>query len=77
MQDGYRMAYVDWLYVLKQYRHKGIARKLFAEFENDCKKNNIDQFYLIRATNPEADKFYRHFEKAELSEVPLLRKYLK
>lgn len=76
MQDGYRMAYVDWVYVLKAYRHKGIAQMLFAELEKDCVRNQIDQYYLIRATNEEADRFYKNFEMAELSQVPVLRKYL-
>ena len=76
MQDGYRMAYVDWVYVLPEYRHQGIAQGLFREFEKDCMAKEIDQFYLIRATNHNADKFYRSFENASLSEVPLLRKDL-
>lgn len=77
IQDGHRMAYVDWVYVLKAYRHKGIAQKLFAEFEKDCIKNGIHQYYLIRATNEEADRFYKHFIGVELNESPLLRKYFK
>lgn len=77
MQDGYRMAYVDWVYVLKAYRHKGIAQELFAEFERDCVQNNINQYYLIRATNEEANRFYEHFEDVQLEETPFLRKYLK
>lgn len=76
MQDGYRMAYVDWVYVLPKYRHKGIAQGLFGEFEKDCRANGIDQYYLIRATNPDADRFYHSFEGAALSEMPLLRKDL-
>ncbi len=31
MQDGYRMAYIDWIYVLPGYRHRGIAQSLFIE----------------------------------------------
>lgn len=77
IQDGYRMAYVDWVYVLKAYRHKGIAQELFAEFERDCVQNNINQYYLIRATNEEANRFYEHFEDVQLEETPFLRKYLK
>ncbi|MDE5715540.1 MAG: GNAT family N-acetyltransferase [Anaeroplasmataceae bacterium] len=76
IQGGYKMAYVNWVYVLKAYRHKGIAQMLFLEFEKDCKKNNIDQYFLIRATNEDANRFYNQFENAELNEVPLLRKYL-
>ncbi len=36
----------------------------------------FDQYYLFRATNEEADRFYKNFEMAELSQVPVLRKYL-
>ena len=74
LQDGYRMAYVDWVYVLPSYRHSGIAQQLFKEFEKDCAANRINQYYLIRATNPSADKFYHSFENAELEDEPVLRK---
>jgi len=74
LQDGYRMAYVDWVYVLPEYRHIGMAQGLFREFEKDCLAHKIDQYYLIRATNPGADKFYHSFESAELSTAPTLRK---
>ena len=76
LQDGYRMAYVDWVYVLPEYRHRGIAQQLFKEFEKDCAANRINQYYLIRATNPCADKFYHCFESAELEDTPMLRKTL-
>lgn len=76
MQDGYRMAYVDWVYVLRAYRHRGIAQMLFAELEKDCAKNGIDQYYLIRARNEEADRFYGSFRGAQLQDTPLLRRYL-
>ena len=55
----------------------GRGPKLFAEFEKDCARKNIDQFYLIRATNEDANRFYNKFKNVELSEVPVLRKYLK
>lgn len=74
LQDGYRMAYVDWVYVLPEYRHKGVAQQLFKEFERECVHHSINQYYLIRATNPNADKFYHSFEKAELDDEPMLRK---
>ena len=71
------MAYVDWVYVRKAYRHRGIARMLFAEQKKDCARNGIDQYYLIRVTNEEAGRFYGNFRGAEMQDVPLLRKYLK
>ena len=54
-----------------------IARKLFAEFEKDCEKHEIHQYYLIRATNENADRFYKKFENVQLDEEPMLRKILK
>ena len=29
------MAYVDWVYVLPDYRHKGVAQSLFKELEKE------------------------------------------
>lgn len=74
LQDGYRMAYVDWIYVLPEYRHKGVAQQLFREFEQECVRYGIHQYFLIRATNQNADKFYHSFVKAELDDEPILRK---
>ncbi len=56
-QDGYRICYVDWVYVLPDNRNKGIAKKLFDEMTKDCGKNNIDEFRLIRTTNKNANDF--------------------
>ena len=74
LQDGYRMAYVDWVYVLKSYRRNGVAQSLFREFEKDCTNNSINQYYLIRATNKEAERFYKSFDNAKLNNQPILRK---
>ena len=38
--------------------------------------NEINQYYLIRSINTEADRFYHSFEAASLSEAPILRKKL-
>lgn len=77
IQDVYKMAYVNWVYVRKQFRQQGIAKRLFAEFEKDCISNGIDQYFLLRAENEGAEKFYRSFEGAELSNSPILRKNIK
>ena len=76
LQDGHRMCYVDWVYVLPKYRHQGVAQLLFQELEKDCKENHINQYYLIRATNELANSFYNKFSNATLDEEPLLRKEL-
>ena len=76
MQDGCKMAYVDWVYILPEHRHQGIAQGLFRAFEQECKDFGIDHYYLIRSERQEADRFYRAFSDAELSTEPLLRKNL-
>ena len=76
MQDGCKMAYVDWVYVLPAHRHKGVAQSLFREFETACKAFGIHHYYLIRSERPESDRFYRAFSGVELSNEPLLRKAL-
>lgn len=69
-QDGYRICYVDWVYVLPENRNKGIAKKLFDEMTKDCVNNNIDEFRLIRATNKNANDFYESFKTAKICEMP-------
>ncbi len=75
VQGGYRMAYVSWVYVLPQERHKGIAQKLFSLFEDECRKNRINQYRLIRSTNPNASRFYNSFKNVELVDYPVLNRY--
>ena len=64
-------AYIDWVYVLPEYRHRGIAQSLFKEMEKDCRKKCIDQYYLIKPTNANADKFITALQRVELSEAPI------
>ena len=75
-QDGYRICYVDWLYVLPKNRNKGIAKQLFSEMTKDCAKHNIDEIRLIRATNKNANDFYDSFKSAKLCELPFFIKQL-
>ena len=69
-QDGYRICYIDWLYVLPKNRNKGIAKKLFNQMTRDCVKHNIDEIRLIRTTNENANHFYESFKYAQICELP-------
>ena len=69
-----RMAYVSWVCTLKEARHSGVARGLFKQFEKECRKHGIDQYYLIAAENDEAKSFYGAFKNAEIKLQPILRK---
>lgn len=74
LQDLFKMAYVDWLYVLPSYRHQGVAQQLFKEFEKFCVKQRVNQYFLIQADNGNAQRFYRSFENAVSSFHAVLRK---
>lgn len=76
IQDGYKMAYVNWLYVAKKYRHQGIAQALFHAFEEECKANGINEYFLIQAKNQNADHFYHSFEDAQTIHEKILRKII-
>lgn len=77
IQDGYKMAYVNWVYVLRRYRNKGFAHALFAEFEKECRENDIDEYFLIQANNENATDFYNSFVSANIANEKILRKSLK
>lgn len=74
MQDGYRMAYVSWVYVAKQHRRKGIAQALFAAFERECAAQDVDEYFLLQANNPAATRFYQSFAEANSTKEMVLRK---
>ncbi len=74
LQDGFRMAYVDWVYVRKAFRHNGIAQGLFRELEKRCWDNHIDEYFLIPAQKPNADRFYGAFSDVNQELTPILRK---
>jgi len=73
-QGGQNMAYVSWVYVLGADRHMGVAQQLFRAFEEDCRNNDIHQYYLIQAANENARRFYGSFQNASSSAEMILRK---
>jgi len=66
--------YVDWVYVLKEYRHRGVAQLLFEAMENHLKTAGIGEYFLIMAENEEAQSFYRGFKGAVINRHELLTK---
>ncbi|MCL2603729.1 MAG: GNAT family N-acetyltransferase [Defluviitaleaceae bacterium] len=69
-------AYVDWIYVLKKHRHKGVAQFLFKEMEKYLKNHGINEYFLITAENEESKTFYNSIPNAEISKHDVLTKNL-
>jgi len=71
---GNLRVYVDWVYILKEHRRRGVAQFLFASMENRLKTMGIDEYFLVMAENSEAQRFYRNFPGAQIERHELLTK---
>lgn len=64
--DGSIKAYLDWICVIKSYRHYGVAQALMNELRKRLKNEGIDTLVALIASNDEAQRFYRSLENAEI-----------
>lgn len=75
--DCEKIGYIDWVYVLKDKRGIGIAKKLFKGAEEYFKSKGVKRYYLFTAENEQAHEFYHRqkdleFSKQEIAEKELL-----
>lgn len=66
--DGSTKAYLDWICVIKSYRHSGVAQGLMEELRRELKKQGVDALIGLIASNPEAQRFYRSLPNAEIKD---------
>lgn len=64
--DGSVKAYLDWICVIKSYRHKGVAQALMTALRRELKENGIDTLIGLIASNEDAQHFYRNLHNAEI-----------
>ena len=62
--DGSVKAYLDWICVLKSWRHRGVAQALMTTLRKALAARGIDTLVGLIAANEEAQRFYRSMEKA-------------
>lgn len=67
--DGSKKAYLDWICVIKSYRHNGIAQRLLAELRSDLKKKKISTLIALTAENDEAQRFYRNVPESVMRDT--------
>ena len=67
--DGSTKAYLDWICVVKSYRHKGVAQALLESLKNTLKERNIDTLIALTAANDEAQRFYKSIPDSEMHDV--------
>lgn len=64
--DGSIKAYLDWICVIKSYRHYGVAQSLMSELRKQLKNEGVNTLVALIASNDEAQRFYRSLENAEI-----------
>ncbi len=57
--DGSTKAYLDWICVLKSYRHRGVAQALLNRLRQELKDRGVDTLIALTAANEEAQRFYK------------------
>ena len=57
--DGSMKAYLDWICVVKSYRHHGVAQALMNGLREELKRLGVDTMIGLIASNEEAQRFYR------------------
>lgn len=67
--DGTKKAYLDWICVIKSYRHKGIAQRLLDGLKEILKSKNIDTLIALTAANDEAQSFYKSIPNSEMRDI--------
>ena len=64
--DGSMKAYLDWICVVKSYRHYGVAQHLVETLRKELKERGIDTMIGLIAANEEAQRFYRSMKDAKI-----------
>ena len=67
--DGSIRAYLDWVCVLKSYRHIGVAQALIKELCVVLKSRGITSLVGLTAANEEAQKFYRSIPNSIMRDI--------
>jgi len=67
--DGSKKAYLDWICVIKSYRHQGVSQKMLAVLLEDLKARKIDTLIALTASNEEAQRFYRSIPNSVMKDI--------
>lgn len=63
--DGSVKAYLDWICVLKSYRHKGVGQALMKKLRTTLKYEfQVDTLIGLIASNEDAQRFYKSLENS-------------
>ena len=62
-------AYLDWICVLKNERHRKVAQALLRALKAECREQGAGLLIALMAQNEEAQRFYRNVENASIHDT--------
>lgn len=65
--DGSKKAYLDWICVIKSYRHLGIGQRLLEKLIEILK--NMNTLIALTASNEEAQRFYKKVPNSIMRDI--------
>ncbi|MCH4886298.1 GNAT family N-acetyltransferase [Acidaminobacter sp. JC074] len=74
--DFTKTGYIDWIYVEKAYRGKGVGKLLIEKTVEKVKMLGAEYCYLFTAANEEAQAFYKSLGILELEKKEVAHKFL-
>ncbi len=67
--NGHTKSYLDWICVIKSYRHKGVAQALLSKLRSELKERKINTLIAMTASNEEAQKFYKSIPGSKMKDT--------
>ncbi len=67
--DGSVKAYLDWICVIKSYRHAGVAQAMLDTLRAELKKLGIETLIALTAANDEAQRFYKNVPDSQMRDT--------
>lgn len=67
--DGSKKAYLDWICVIKRYRHQGVAQRLLECLRDILMEMGIETLIALTASNAEAQRFYKSVPNSEMRDT--------
>ena len=62
-------AYLDWICVLKNERHRKVAQALLEAVRTECRKQGVTVLIALLAENEEAQRFYKNTDDASIHDT--------
>lgn len=67
--DGSTKIYLDWICVIKSYRHLGVAQALLNRCLELLKCRGVNTLIALTASNEEAQRFYKNIPNSMMCDM--------